>query len=227
MHNLLPAALWILLLGATAGCNITGRPLPELVHEINGTLHQGESILPGDELQVRFPYESDWNQSTIVSAEGSAAFLELDEIVVGGMTLETLDEKLTQGYARILETPDLTVRVRTRAPRTCSIIGEVKSPGVYEIRNHYTLLDLFADAGGHSKTTADLTGLMFLRWIPDIQQVRAWYVDVSKEHWIGHEPLYIQPLDVVYIPNKSIDKVNIWVDQYIRRMLPVPIPIYY
>ena len=102
----------------------------------------------------------------------------------------------------------------------------MKSPGVYEIRNHYTLLDLFADAGGHSKRTADLTGLMFLRWIPDIQQVRAWYVDVSKEHWTGHEPLYIQPLDVVYIPNKAVDKVNIWIDQYIRRMIPIPFPAY-
>jgi hypothetical protein len=35
-------------------------------------------------------------------------------------------------------------------------------------------------------------------------------------------PLYLQPYDVVFIPNTPIDEVAIWVDNHIRRMIPVP-----
>ena len=40
--------------------------------------------------------------------------------------------------------------------------------------------------------------------------------------WTGSVPLYLQPYDVVFIPNTPIDAVAIWVDNHIRRMIPVP-----
>jgi protein involved in polysaccharide export with SLBB domain len=211
-----------LVAGSLVGCNTTGRPLPELVREINATFHQGDSVLPGDELEVRFPYTPEWTHSATVSPTGMASFLELDDIPVGGLTVEAIDEVLTQGYTAILEMPDLTVRVKTPAPRTAAILGEVREPGNYAVRDHYTLLQLLADSEGYLKRSADLDALLLLRWIPDLQQVRAWYIDADPEHWVCAEPLYIQPLDVVFIPNKPIDKINIFVDQYLRLMLPFP-----
>jgi len=221
-RDLLCICLLALLASSATGCNTTGRPLPEMVHEVNSTLHAGESILPGDELEVRFPYEPDWNHTTVVSKTGTAVFLKLDELLVGGLTLEALDELLTLGYNDILKKPELSVRVRTAAPRTAAILGEVREPGNYPVRDHYTIFDLLADAEGYAKRTADLDALLLVRWIPDLQQARAFYIDLDPEWWGCAEPLYIQPLDIVFIPNKPIDKINIFVDQYLRLMLPFP-----
>lgn len=215
------AALLICLAGAV-GCNTTGRPLPDMVSEINGTLHSGESILPGDVLEVFFTFESEWTHTTRVTEEGKATFNALDERDVGGLTVTQLDAILTEEYDKILERPELSVRVSTPSPRTASILGEVRAPGVYTVRPRYTLIDLLADSEGFLKRTADLDGLLLLRWLPDRQEVQSWYIDANPKFWTGAEPLYIQPLDIVYIPNKPIDKVNIWVDQYIRLMLPFP-----
>jgi polysaccharide export outer membrane protein len=193
-----------------------------MVHEVNATLHLSERIVPGDELEVRFAYEPDWTHTALVSPAGKATFTQLDEIAVGGMTLAAVDDLLTRRYEGVLEKNDLSVRVKTPAPRTALILGEVREPGSYPVRDRYTIYDLIGDAEGFLKRTADLDALLLVRWIPDVQQMRYWYIDLDPEWWTCPEPLYIQPHDIVFIPNKPIDKVNIFVDQYIRLLLPFP-----
>lgn len=225
-RTLRPAArpallLPVLLLGAI-GCNTTGRPLPDLVHEINGTLQSSATIVPGDKLEIRFPYESDWDHTTEVGPDGKAAFLALDEILVVGSDLQELDRLLTEKYSEILEKSDLTVRVLEAAPRTASIIGQVGEPGSYAVRDHYTFFELLADAQSYERRTADLEATVLIRWIQSEQRFQAWRIDLSQEYWEHPEPLFIQPLDVVFIPNTDVDRANIFVDQWIRRMLPFP-----
>ena len=53
----------------------------------------------------------------------------------------------------------------------------------------------------------------------------AWKIDCSIEQWSSTKAIWLQPGDIIFIPNKTVDKVNIWIDQYIRRMIPLPIPI--
>lgn len=223
-RSVLRSAGPLLLLGllSLAGCNTTGRPVRELVHEVNATLHKGECVIPGDELEVRFPYTPEWNHETVVSRTGMGVFLELDEVLVGGLTVTAIDELLTRGYSTILEKPDLSVRVKTPAPRTATILGEVREPGNYPVRDRYTVFELLADAEGYLKRSADLDALLLVRWNPELQQMQSWYIDLDPEWWVCPEPLFIQPLDIVYIPNKPIDKINIFVDQYLRLMLPFP-----
>ena len=47
-------------------------------------------------------------------------------------------------------------------------------------------------------------------------------IDAREENWGGAEPLFLQAYDVVWIPNTPIDEVGIWIDNYIRRMIPFP-----
>jgi protein involved in polysaccharide export with SLBB domain len=37
----------------------------------------------------------------------------------------------------------------------------------------------------------------------------------------GARDIELQPYDIVYVPKKAIARVNVWVDQYIRRNIPV------
>src|SRR5262245_22674220 len=100
-------------LALAAGCNSTGTPLPELVPEINGT-YEGErmGILPGDVLEVRFTEQEGWNHETLVREDGTASFLHLGEVHVGGLSIPALDEKLTSAYAATIRQFELTVFVK-------------------------------------------------------------------------------------------------------------------
>ena len=77
-------------------------------------------------------------------------------------------------------------------------------------------------AGSFSTNTAWLSNTLLVRWDPATQTQRHWVIDARPEHWVGREPLLLQSFDVIYIPNTKIDRVGIWVDNFIRRLLPFP-----
>ena len=37
----------------------------------------------------------------------------------------------------------------------------------------------------------------------------------------------LAPFDIVYVPRLTIANVNVWVDQYIRKNIPIPISLQY
>ena len=39
--------------------------------------------------------------------------------------------------------------------------------------------------------------------------------------------LFLAPYDLVLVPSSDVSDVNVWVDQYIRRMVPIPISFQY
>jgi hypothetical protein len=39
---------------------------------------------------------------------------------------------------------------------------------------------------------------------------------------MGSKQILLQANDLIFVPNTPIDDVNIWIDQYIRLMIPFP-----
>ena len=70
--------------------------------------------------------------------------------------------------------------------------------------------------------SARLAQLLLVRWSASTGRQLSWVMDATEEHWAGSVPLYLQPYDVVFIPNTPIDDVDIWIDNYIRRVIPFP-----
>lgn len=209
------------------GCSLPGGPpLPKIADEVNSTLEPKAVILaPGDLIEVKFPYAETWTHEVEVRPDGRAAFLGIDSVAVAGLTPEQLDERLTQAYTGILPKPDLTVNLKRAAARFMTILGEVAEPGSLEIPpdGRLTLVEAFARAGGQLKATAHLGSTVLVRWDAANQRQRAWTIDARPRHWKADRVVFLQPYDLVYVPNTTIDDVNIWVDQYIRRMIPLPL----
>ena len=103
-------------------------------------------------------------------------------------------------------------------------MGEVLRPGEFPLGpdRRLTLVEALARAGGARKESAHLASTMLLRWSASTGKQLAWKIDARPEEWTGSVPLYLQPYDVVFVPNTTVDDVAIWVDNYIRRMIPFP-----
>ncbi|HVQ25230.1 MAG TPA: hypothetical protein VMV01_08630, partial [Planctomycetota bacterium] len=110
------------------------------------------------------------------------------------------------------------------ASRTIYVMGEVRHPGPLTLSpdRRMTMLEALAAAEGPRKETAYLAQLLLVRWNASTGQQISWVMDASEEYWTGAVPLYLQPYDIVFIPNTPIDDVDIWVDNYIRRIIPFP-----
>lgn len=214
------------LLLILSACQTVGGPsLSSIAPEVNSTLEPNTLLLGvGDRLEVRFPYSPTWHQDVEILTDGSASFMAIGRLIVAGMPLGQLKEALDRAYRPIFDGHQLDVVVKSRGARKVYVIGEVKTPGELELDSDHrlTLLEALARAGGPLNASAYLAHTKLYRWSASTGKQLSWTIDARDQQWSGGVPLYLQPYDLIYIPNTPIDEVAIWVDNYIRRMIPFP-----
>jgi len=225
MRHLLAIPLLLIPVGL-AGCRTAGGPpLTEIAAEVNSTLRPRDVVLaPGDQIAVHFPNAPTWNQELRIASDGSASFMGIGSLQVAGMSIKTLRDSLVESYSYILDNPDLSVDVKEVAARSVYVMGEVQDPGAIELGPdaRLTFVQALAHAGGPRKATAYLEHTLLVRWNPSTGKQLSWKIDATEEFWTGPVPLYLQPYDVIFVPNSPVDEVAIWIDNYIRRMIPFP-----
>jgi len=202
--------------------------LQAIAAEVNATLQPAPTLLvPGDTIEVKFPYKPEYDHTVVVREDGRSSFLFLDEIYVGGSSVETLDRVLSKAYRDrpIMDQnkSDLTVNLINPVTRNVVVMGEVGSSGAVPIEGgRLSLLEALGKAGGPDKATALLEELVLIRWMPKEGRQRVWQINAAFKYWQSGTPILLQPHDIIFIPNTRIDRVNTWIDQYIRRMIPIP-----
>ena len=102
------------------------------------------------------------------------------------------------------------------------VVGEVLQPGAVPMHNQeLNLVEAISKAGGPDKRTALLQDIVLVRRVENKSRVM-WHIDARIDYWGSPVPIVMQRDDVIFVPNTAIDDVNIWVDQYIRLMIPFP-----
>lgn len=112
--------------------------------------------------------------------------------------------------------------------QTVTVIGEVAEPGALELQpgRRMTLVEAIGRAGGYVKESAYLGSVVLVRWDPDSQRQLAWTIDARQRWWGKEKTVFLQPYDLLYIPNTPIDDANIWVQNWIRDMLPIDLGLF-
>ncbi len=217
----------VLLALLGVGCASPSPALGKLVADINKTYEWSDELLaPGDELSVRFAEHTGYNHEVVVREDGTASFVGVGPLPVVGLSPQQLEAKLVERYTPTFATaPRVDVQRSARAERHVVVMGEVMTPGRVVFDGRMTFHEALGLAGGPRKDTALLKQTLLVRWVPSEARQRAWKFDAREEQWGSEQPLYLQPDDVVFVPNTPIDNVDIWVEQYIRRLLPFPLLI--
>ncbi len=221
--------LCIPVLLALAACSgPQGAALHRIAPEVNSSRYSGlDRISPGDVLAIRFQSNPEgWNQEVTVQADGNVSLKALDPMKVGGMLPSEPDEALRSAYAMVIEGgyPELTVTIAQQAPDQVYVIGEVNQPGAVQLGpdGALTLVQAIALAGGPIQATSWLGNIRLIRWDPSSSSQISWVIDGRTKWWGAPETVHMQEHDVLYIPNTRIDQTGINLDNWVRRMIPVP-----
>src|SRR5262249_770156 len=169
-------------------------------------------LVPGDVMEVRFgDLVSDnkvWDHEVLVRPDGNAAFLGLGDRPAGGLTVESLRSELAIDYQKRLKLKSVdrfSILLKTKVARSVIVMGEVHTPGSIAFEGaRMTMIEAIGRAGGILKETAELGSVLLVRWDPDSKRQFAWKVDANFEQWSSPNAVYLQPFDVVYIPNSTI-----------------------
>jgi protein involved in polysaccharide export with SLBB domain len=184
-------------------------PVPEPVVRLN----------PGDILDIRFFYNPELNTVQTVRPDGRIALQLVGEKIAQGKTPEELRQELLQSYEEFVTQIDVTVIVQEFGHRLVYVGGQVQTPGPVPMPGPMTALEAVLLAGGVNLDSGKYKTVLVIRR--------------SEDGWLGHKidlkdvfkknvarPYFLQPLDIVYVPERNIAKVNRWIDQHIGQILP-------
>ena len=128
-----------------------------------------EYIISGNDiLEITVYDESELSTTVRVAQDGTISYPLLGNVEVAGFSVRSLEEKITKLLAEdYLVNPQVKVFVRQYA--NISILGEVRSPGSYQMRERLTLTEAIALTGGFN-TGADTSAVKIIRTIEEKKQ---------------------------------------------------------
>ena len=176
-----------------------------------------------DVLEFLFFKNTELNQTRIVGPDGAVSLQLIGSVQVVGRTVEDITEEVTKRYAKELVQPQVTLAVKEYSGLKIYVGGEVNQPGIQVYRGGLTALQAVVAAGGF-KTTASLSSVVLIHKGPQGEPVAA-LVDLSRvlKHAELKRDVALAPADIVFVPRSGIANVNLFVEQYFKNNLPIPI----
>jgi polysaccharide export outer membrane protein len=118
-------------------------------------------IAPNDLLEISVYGENDLSTITRVAQDGTVNYPFLGNIRAAGLTVRELESSITELLAEdYLVDPQVNVLIKEYSK--ISILGAVRAPGSYELKEKMTLSEVIALAGGFQET-ADTTRIKLTR----------------------------------------------------------------
>lgn len=175
----------------------------------------------GDELNFRFLYTPELNTAAVVRGDGAVSLPLLGELQVVGFTLAELSEQVQAALAQRVRRPQVVINVQGSVPSQRIFVGgEVTRPGVQNLAGPLTALQAVMAAEG-LRDTAQPSEVTVLRQGASgeriVMKLDLAAVMAGRE---GANDIVLAPYDVVLVPKSGIANVGLWMDQWVRRILP-------
>jgi protein involved in polysaccharide export with SLBB domain len=178
-----------------------------------------------DQLEIRFTYHERFNEIATVRPDGRITLQNIGDIYVVGMTPSELDRTITEAYSEFINTPEVTVFVRSFAGHSVYILGEVERPGMVDMKPNMTILQALAAAGGPVRG-AKLNSIVVLRK-DETGEPKASRFDLNRKaiQEAAMQDERLQPQDIVFVPKTFIANMNEFLSQVYEGLFP-PFDIY-
>lgn len=158
------------------------------------------------------------SKNFIVEMDGNVNLPIVGKVNVSGMSLSEASQIVSEKYRSASLDLEVNFNLTKSVRVTVAVMGEVQNPGVYQLSGRVSPLYALALAGGELNT-ANLTKVLILRGT--LEEPEKIFVDLKNNgKWISQDNAYVQAGDIVYVFKSGIANVDLYVDQYIRKLLP-------
>jgi len=153
---------------------------------------------PDDVIEVFVYKEPELSPTVVVRPDGKISLPLIGELTVIGKTAVELQKEISVKLAQYISQPAVNVIVKEVNSAKVSVLGEVKTPGMYKIKDRATVLDAVALAGGFTEY-AKRDKVMLIRIESNGQQHR---IPLNVDDQIKGRKgdlFYILPYDKIYV----------------------------
>jgi protein involved in polysaccharide export with SLBB domain len=172
----------------------------------------------GDTLEIRVFNLSELDQTVTIAPDGKVSVLLLDAVDAAGLTTSKLDEMITARYTTFYRDPQVTVNVTSYANQKIFVTGEVQQPGLLPLAGELSAARAVIQAGG-LRPSAKPSNVFLVRRSADGTPV-ATRVDLEAVFKGTAQDVPLMAFDVVYVPKSRIARIDQFMDQYVRQLVP-------
>jgi polysaccharide export outer membrane protein len=153
---------------------------------------------PDDVIEVFVWKEPELSTTVVVRPDGKVSLPLIGELPTSGKTAVELQNEIGQKLIQYISNPVVNVMVKEVNSAKVSVLGEVKTPGIYKIKDRATVLDVIALAGGFTEY-AKRSKVTVIRPASSGEQKRIMLnVDDQIKRSKG-DLFYILPYDKIYV----------------------------
>jgi protein involved in polysaccharide export with SLBB domain len=176
-------------------------------------------IQDGDDLDVRFPFQPDMNESTPVRPDGRISLAAVGEIDAVGKTASELEQEIIARASAHFRNPQVTVVVSRIGKHYVYVGGEVARPGAVPLVPDMTLLEAVVSAGGFLSTARRDSVLMIIP-APGGTFSTARVNLESVVTGSASDRVRVRANDVVFVPKTWIAGMDDVVRLYVEGLIP-------
>lgn len=214
-------ALGLLVAGLT-GCTGNAVQPPELTKPAAFAPWVAEDdayrIGAGDEIEVRLPYNGEYNDRIVVGPDGRFTLPLIGEVVGVGKTVAALTAELEARFSRDLVRPRVTVAIRNYASQRVFVGGEVNNPGLFTLPARIGAMEAILMANGFMDSARTSEVVLIRRGAEGRPMMRT--VDVAGFVAGREADVPLHAFDIIFVPKSTIAEVDQFVEQFINRVVP-------
>ncbi|MFL1463818.1 polysaccharide biosynthesis/export family protein [Roseococcus sp. DSY-14] len=176
-------------------------------------------IAAGDRLRVQYLLTPELNEVALVAPDGQVALRAAGRVEVAGRSVTEAERAVALASRRFLTEPLVTLGIEEAAGSVVLVGGQVRNPGQHPLPARRGALEAVIRAGGFTDE-ARLGEVVLIRRGPgELPMLRT--LDLRGfVSGTGAEDVPLAAGDIVFVPRSRIAEVNLWIDQYVNRLVP-------
>lgn len=174
----------------------------------------------GDTVQVSYLFTPNLDEEALIAPDGTITLRIAGRLQAEGLTVEELNGAITEASAKWMRQPITRVAVREARAARIYVGGQVGRAGAIPLDRRIGALEAVLLAGGFTDE-ARTSEVVLIRRSPDESPMLR---TLNLQDFIqtggadGTVPLAAG--DILYVPRSGIAEVNLWIDQFINKVLP-------
>ncbi len=185
-------------------------------------------IRPGDELQLDFYLNPEFNRAVTVRQDGDISLDLVGTIPAAGLTPEQLADKLNQAYLHELRNPGAVVHIKNSPSWRVYVQGQVAHAGVFPLQPGETAMQAIAQAGGVTEDAGPADAVLIRR--DACGNAHGQKIDMrAADNGKKMDDVALMPADILVVPRSAIADLDLFVKHYVKNLLPVdtymPLPL--
>ena len=174
----------------------------------------------GDEVRIEVWRQGDFSETVKVDSSGIISYPPLGEIRASGLSLDQLGHKWSKGLLKYLVDPKIGITVVSVRSQKIFVLGEVASPGIFQMDIPMTALEAILRAGGFTPD-AKQKSVLLIRG--DLKKPTLTSLDLKEVYTRGGlaKDISLEKGDILYVPRIRIANV----ERFFERLSNIISPI--